>query len=83
MDEPLAHIDPQHRLTLRRELKDYHEKMETITLYVSHNLPEAFWLADRVAVMHEGKIIQIDPPARIFSNPANDFVKDFIRCFEM
>jgi ABC-type sugar transport system ATPase subunit len=83
LDEPLAHIDPQHRLALRRELKAYHDKMETITLYVSHNLPEAFSLADRVAIMREGKIIQVDPPDRIFSHPANSFVKDFIQCFEM
>ena len=83
MDEPLAHIDPQHRLTLRREMKEYHNKMETITLYVSHNLPEAFSLADRVAIMQEGKIIQVDTPARIFSHPVNDFVRDFIECFEM
>jgi multiple sugar transport system ATP-binding protein len=82
LDEPLAHIDPQHRLTLRKELKEYHNKMETITLYVSHNLPEAFSLADRVAIMQEGRIIQVDPPDRIFSHPANDFVKDFIQCFE-
>lgn len=83
LDEPLAHIDPQHRLTLRRELKEYHNKMESITLYVSHNLPEAFSLADRVAIMNEGAIVQVDPPARIFSHPANDFVRDFIQCFEM
>ena len=83
LDEPLAHIDPQHRLALRRELKDYHNKMETITLYVSHNLPEAFSLADRVAIMQDGKIIQVDPPSKIFSHPANDFVRDFIQCFEM
>jgi ABC-type proline/glycine betaine transport system ATPase subunit len=83
MDEPMAHIDPQHRLTLRRELKEYHSKMETITLYVSHNLPEAFSLADRVAIMQEGRIIQVDSPEGIFSHPANDFVKDFIQCFEM
>ena len=82
LDEPLAHIDPQHRLTLRRELKEYHNKMGTITLYVSHNLPEAFSLADRVAIMQEGSSIQVDPPDRIFSHPANDFVKDFIECFE-
>ena len=83
LDEPLAHIDPQHRLTLRRELKEYHNKMETITLYVSHNLAEAFSLADRVAIMQEGSIIQVDPPARIFSHPVNEFVRDFIQCFEM
>jgi multiple sugar transport system ATP-binding protein len=83
LDEPLAHVDPQHRLTLRRELKDYHNKMESITLYVTHNLPEAFSLADRVAIMQDGKIIQVESPSEIQSHPANEFVKDFIECFEM
>ena len=83
LDEPMAHIDPQHRLALRRELKDYHRKMETVTLYVSHNLPEAFSLADRVAIMREGSMIQVDTPERIFSHPADNFVKDFIQCFQM
>ena len=83
LDEPLAHVDPQHRLTLRRELKDYHNKMGSITLYVSHNLPEAFSLADRVAIMQDGKIVQVDSPSEIQSHPANEFVKDFIECFEI
>jgi multiple sugar transport system ATP-binding protein len=83
MDEPMANVDPQQRLTLRKELKEYHSKMETITLYVTHNLPEAFSLADRVAIMREGRIIQVDTPGRIFSHPADDFVKDFIQCFEV
>ena len=83
LDEPLSNVDPQHRLTLRRELKDYHTMMGTTTLYVSHNLPEAFSLADRVAIMQEGKIIQIDAPLRIRSRPVNEFVRDFLQCFEM
>jgi ABC-type sugar transport system ATPase subunit len=83
LDEPLAHVDPRHRLTLRREIKDYHTKMGSITLYVTHNLPEAFFLADRIAIMQDGKIIQVDSPAQIQSHPANEFVKDFITCFEM
>ena len=83
LDEPFAHVDPQHRLTLRRELKEYHDKMGAITLYVSHNLPEAFSLADRLAIMQDGKIIQIDRPSEIQRNPANDFVEDFIKCFEL
>jgi len=83
LDEPLSNVDPQHRLTLRKELKDYHNEMETTTLYVSHNLPEAFFLADRVAIMQEGKIIQIDVPSRIRSHPANEFVRGFLQCFEM
>jgi len=83
LDEPLSNVDPQHRLTLRKELKDYHIEMGTTTLYVSHNLPEAFFLADRVALMQEGKIIQIDVPSRIRSHPANEFVRGFLQCFEM
>ena len=83
LDEPLAHVDPPHRLALRRELKAYHEKMGSIALYVSHNLPEAFSMADRIAVMQAGKIIQIDSPSEIRSHPANEFVEDYIKCFEL
>lgn len=83
LDEPFAHVDPQHRLSLRRELKEYHNKMGSIALYVSHNLSEAFSLADRIAIMQDGKMIQIDSPSEIQSNPANEFVKDFIKCFEL
>jgi ABC-type sugar transport system ATPase subunit len=83
LDEPLSNVDPQHRLSLRAELKNYHVQMNTTTLYVTHNLPEAFALADRMAVMKEGKFVQIDPPARIRSHPADLFVKDFLRCFDM
>jgi len=83
LDEPFAHVDPQHRLTLRRELKEYHNKMGSIALYVSHNLLEAFSLADRLAIMQDGKIIQIDHPSTIQSNPVNEFVEDFIKCFEL
>jgi ABC-type sugar transport system ATPase subunit len=83
LDEPLAHVDPQRRLQLRRELKAYHDALETITLYVSHNLAEAFSLADRVAIMNEGKLVQVGTPEHIRSHPADDFVRDFLQCFEM
>jgi multiple sugar transport system ATP-binding protein len=83
LDEPLAHVDPQRRLSLRRELKSYHDTLETITLYVSHNLAEAFSLADRVAIMNEGKLVQVGAPEHIRSHPADDFVRDFLQCFEM
>lgn len=83
MDEPLAHVDPQRRLELRRELKDYHHSMDTITLYVTHNLPDAFSLADRVAIMMEGRIIQVGTPQHIRENPIDNFVKEFMDCFEL
>jgi ABC-type sugar transport system ATPase subunit len=57
--------------------------MGAITLYVTHNLPEAFSLADRIAIMQDGKIIQIDNPSELQNHPANEFVKDFIACFEL
>ena len=83
LDEPLAHVDPPRRLTLRRELKAYHDKMESMALYVSHNLPEAFSMADRIAIMQEGQIIQIDSPSEIQNHPANEFVADYIQSFEL
>lgn len=83
LDEPLSNVDPQHRLALRRELKDYHVESGATTLYVSHNLPEAFSLADRVAFMRDGRIVQIDSPSRIRNRPSDEFVKGFLRCFEM
>ncbi len=83
LDEPLSNVDPQHRLTLRQELKDYHIEVGATTLYVTHHLPEALFLADRVAIMEEGRIIQVDAPSRIRSHPANQFVRDFLQCFEL
>jgi multiple sugar transport system ATP-binding protein len=82
LDEPFAHVDPPRRLRLRRELKAYHDKMESIALYVSHNLVEAFSMADRIAIMQEGKIIQVDTPSELQNHPANKFVQDYLRCFE-
>ncbi|NIO06121.1 MAG: ATP-binding cassette domain-containing protein [Proteobacteria bacterium] len=83
LDEPLSNVDPQHRLALRKELKDYHIQIGATTLHVTHNLVEAFSLADRLAIMQEGKIIQIDAPSKIRRSPANQFVSDFLRCFNM
>jgi ABC-type sugar transport system ATPase subunit len=83
LDEPLAHVDPHKRLSLRRELKAYHLSMDIITLFVTHILPDAFALADRVAIMNEGRIIQFDSPRNIQERPADTFVKDFVECFEL
>ena len=83
LDEPMAHVDPRKRLDLRRELKQYHRSMDIITLCVTHILPDAFALADRVAVMNEGKIIQVDSPRKLRENPADSFIKDFVESFEL
>ena len=83
MDEPLSNVDPQNRLALRGQLKEYHIETGATTIYVTHNLPEAFALADRVAIMQEGRIIQLEAPSKIRGNPVNQFVKDFLRCSEM
>jgi multiple sugar transport system ATP-binding protein len=83
LDEPLSNVDPQRRLALRRELKAYHTDSGTTTVYVTHNLPDAFFLADRIAIMQEGGIIQIEAPSKIRSHPTNQFVRDFLACFDL
>lgn len=83
LDEPLAHVDPLKRLTLRQELKEYHRSMDIITLFVTHILPDAFALADRLAFMNEGRILQFDSPRNIRKNPVDSFVKAFVECFEL
>jgi ABC-type sulfate/molybdate transport systems ATPase subunit len=83
LDEPLAHVDPRKRLTLRRELRAYHRSMDIITLFVTHILPDAFALADRVAIMNSGKIIQFDSARNIQEHPVDSFVRDFVECFEL
>ncbi|MBI4296912.1 MAG: ABC transporter ATP-binding protein [Chloroflexi bacterium] len=83
MDEPLANIDPQSRLRVRQEIRRNHDLMNLTTIFVTHNLIDAMALADRIAVMNEGIIVQIGSPREVHQRPINDFVADFIRSAEM
>jgi len=78
MDEPLSNLDAKLRVTMRAELKHLHHELGVTTVYVTHDQMEAMTLASRVAVMREGKIVQLDTPKKIYAEPADLFVAGFI-----
>ncbi len=78
MDEPLSNLDAKLRTSMRGELARLHERLRTTTVYVTHDQVEAMTLGERVAVLRDGVIQQIDIPQRLFENPANLFVGAFI-----
>ena len=78
MDEPLSNLDALLRLEMRSELKGLLRELKTTTIYVTHDQTEAMSLADRIAVMHGGEIVQYDVPPQIYVNPATRFVGGFI-----
>lgn len=78
MDEPLSNLDALLRLQMRAELKRLHREIGTTTVYVTHDQIEALSLGDRIAVMHGGKIVQLDNPRCVYDQPANRFVGGFI-----
>ena len=77
-DEPMSALDADNRLGLRKELKEIQKKFKTTMIYITHDQEEAFSLSDRVMVMNEGNILQIDTPNKIYNHPANDFVRKFV-----
>lgn len=77
-DEPMSALDANNRLHLRRELKNIQSKFKTTMIYITHDQEEAFSLSDRVMVMKEGTIEQIDTPNQIYNYPANEYVKSFV-----
>ena len=78
MDEPLSNLDAKLRVQMRGELARRHQELRTTTLYVTHDQLEAMTLGDRVAVLKDGTLQQLDTPQRLFSHPANVFVAAFI-----
>ncbi|AFZ69738.1 ABC transporter ATP-binding protein [Deinococcus peraridilitoris] len=78
MDEPLSNLDALLRLEMRAELKTLLQGTKTTTIYVTHDQVEAMSLADRIAVMHGGHIVQYAPPVEVYEEPANTFVGGFI-----
>lgn len=77
MDEPFSALDPIIRKQLQLLTQQLHEKMKITTVFVTHDMNEAFALGERIAVMKEGQVLQIDTPERIKSHPANEFVEQF------
>jgi len=78
MDEPLSNLDALLRLQMRAELKRLHREVGTTTVYVTHDQIEALSLGDRIAVMREGEIVQLDTPNEVYDRPATVFVGGFI-----
>ena len=77
-DEPMSALDADNRLRLRKEIKTIQKKFKTTIIYITHDQEEAFSMSDRVMVMSEGKIEQIDTPNTIYNKPANSYVKKFV-----
>ncbi|WP_089901192.1 ABC transporter ATP-binding protein [Loktanella fryxellensis] len=77
-DEPLSNLDAKLRADLRVELKRLHNSLKNTMIYVTHDQVEAMTLADRIAIMRGGKIMQLGTPAEIYGRPQNLYVADFI-----
>jgi multiple sugar transport system ATP-binding protein len=78
MDEPLSNLDAKLRVQMRAELSRLHERLGTTTIYVTHDQVEAMTLGQRVAVMRDGFLQQVDAPQNLYRRPANLFVAAFI-----
>jgi multiple sugar transport system ATP-binding protein len=78
MDEPLSNLDAKLRVSMRAQLGALHARLATTTVYVTHDQIEAMTLGQRVAVMREGRIQQVDTPQELYARPANLFVAAFI-----
>lgn len=78
LDEPLSNLDAKLRVQMRAELLKLHQELQTTTVYVTHDQTEAMTLGDRVAVMNDGQIQQVDPPQALYDYPVNIFVAEFI-----
>jgi multiple sugar transport system ATP-binding protein len=78
MDEPLSNLDAKLRVSMRAQLAALHARLATTTIYVTHDQVEAMTLGHRVAVMRDGRILQVDTPQRLYAQPANLFVAAFI-----
>lgn len=78
MDEPLSNLDAKLRTEMRVEIKKLQEKVGITTLYITHDQSEAMSMADNVGIMDSGKLLQIDSPQKVYTEPANRFVASFI-----
>jgi multiple sugar transport system ATP-binding protein len=78
MDEPLSNLDAKLRVSMRAQLSSLHARLGTTTIYVTHDQVEAMTLGQRVAVMRDGRILQIDTPQELYNRPVNLYVAAFI-----
>ncbi|UWS78736.1 ABC transporter ATP-binding protein [Phaeobacter sp. G2] len=78
LDEPLANLDVALRASMQEVFLDFHHRTGATMVYVTHDQAEAMAMADRIAVMHEGRIVQFDTPEALYSRPCNRFVAGFV-----
>ena len=77
-DEPLSNLDAQLRVQMRTEIKELHQRLQTTSIYVTHDQIEAMTMADRIVVMRDGIVEQSGGPLELYDNPVNTFVAGFI-----
>jgi multiple sugar transport system ATP-binding protein len=78
LDEPLSNLDAKLRASAREELSQFHERVGTTTIYVTHDQVEAMAMGDRVVVLHEGFVRQVGSPREVYDDPADTFVATFL-----
>ena len=78
MDEPLSNLDAKLRVQMRAEIQKLQRSLGVTTIYVTHDQTEAMTMGDRIAVMRDGELQQVDTPERVYAQPANQFVAGFI-----
>lgn len=79
MDEPFSALDPLSRANLQELVINLHKQLHNTILFVTHDMNEALHLADRIGVMKDGKLLQVDQPQEILRHPVNNFVRDFFK----
>ena len=78
LDEPLSNLDAKLRERMRWELKELQRRTGITFVYVTHDQSEAMALSDRIAVMHQGEVMQLGPPREVYTRPASKTVADFM-----
>ncbi len=78
MDEPFSALDPITRSSLQDEVIRLQDKLKKIIIFVTHDMDEAIKLADKIAIMEQGKVVQYDRPEKILKQPVNEFVRNFV-----
>lgn len=77
-DEPMSALDQNNRVLLREVIKNVQKEFNISIIYITHDQEEAFTMSDRIIIMSEGQIEQIDTPKNIMKNPKNDYIKEFV-----
>ena len=78
MDEPFSALDPLVKQEMQFELLQIQQKLKKTIIFITHDINEAFKIGDRVAIMRDGRLIQVDTPENMITNPADDYVRSFI-----